>query len=461
MEHNTGILCNGTLVFPTGCRKGNLVIRKGRIAAIVDSAANLPAAENRWDASGLFVFPGMIDSHTHMRGESFSYREDFYSGSCAAAAGGVTTFLEMPGSAKPASTLRNFLEKLADMQAHIGVDAALYAGAGYDNLEEIPQLAAAGAIGFKTFLMPPVPGREKEFYGMCAGSEDQLVAVMRAVARTGLTLTLHCEENAIIQQATEQVRAQGGGEVRDYCAARPAEAEIEAVRRTLNAAAETGCRVNIAHVSTPEAAELIAQAREAGLDVAGETCAHYLTFDSDQMDGYGAFARMKPPFRDRSRVNALQTAYAKGKISYTGSDHAPFTPEEKLSGGSIWQSYDGLAGIEMTLPLLLELAAQGILTYETIARNGAENAARRFGLRNKGAIAVGADADLVLVRRCAPRSFHHSQLHSKHTESGCIYEGLTYTHEIVATIRRGAVIYQNKTCIMAPGSGHLILSGGR
>ncbi len=459
-QHDLNLI-NGTLILPEGRFSGSIGIQNGCIAQIVSFPGALRPAVKELDASGLFIFPGVIDTHTHIRGEAFSYREDFYTGTCAAACGGVTTILEMPGSTRPASTAVYFREKLANMEKYIGIDAALYAGAGYDNLDEIPSLAAAGAIGFKTFLMPPVPGRETEFYGMCAETDEQLTAVMALVAKTGLTLTLHCEEDGIVQRETARIMAAGGTSVRDYCQSRPPQAEIAAVERALRCAQRTGCAVNIAHVSTPEAAALIQTAWAAGLNVMGETSAHYLTFDSDSMDAYDVFARMKPPLRDRGRVEGLQRAYADGALSYTGSDHAPFTPEEKRSGGSIWNTFDGLAGIEMTLPLLLNLARSGAFSYETITRNTTWNPAQRFRLPNKGRLAEGYDADLVLVQELdVPDSFSHTQLHSKHTESGCIYESISFSTRVSMTLSRGRIVYDGRHVRMAPGSGNLILSGG-
>lgn len=457
MERNDLNLLRCRLVLPDGVRMGCLGIRGGIIAQMADRAEDLrPAAQTR-DIDGDLVFPGVIDSHTHIRGGAFAYREDFYSASCAAAAGGVTTVLEMPGSAKPASTPEHFQEKWEEMEHNIGVDGALYAGAGADNLSQLPRLAQLGAVAFKTFLMPPVPGREAEFYGMCAQSEEELTAVMEAVKATGLPLTLHCEDNDIIQRETQRVRDAGGARVRDYCQARPPQAEIVAVERALRCVERTGCAVNIAHVSTPEAARMIADARRRGVDAAGETCAQYLMFDCTQMDDYGPYARMKPPFRDRERVEQLQWAYAEGLLQYTGSDHAPFTPTEKTGSGSIWNSPDGLAGLEMTLLLLLELAEQGVFPYERIAVSTAANTAERFSLRGKGRIALGYDADLAVVRRCsAPYPFKRTMLHSKHVESGCIYESLKLSHRIAATYSRGRLIYDGMQVCLQPGSGRVM-----
>jgi dihydroorotase-like cyclic amidohydrolase len=198
------------------------------------------------------------------------------------------------------------------------------------------------------------------------------------------------------------------------------------------------------------------------VDVVGETTAHYLTFDRDSMNAYGSYARMKPPFRRRSQVEALKRAYRVGLLFYTGSDHAPFTPEEKSRGESIWEAPYGLAGLEMTLPLLLELVRQGELTPEVLARNTAQNAAERFGLSKKGRLSIGYDADLAVVESLAtPVPFSRTQLHSKHIESGQIYESTRFSTRIAMTVLRGRVIYEGGTLSTKPGSGRIILSGGK
>ena len=215
MENDINIL-NGTLIFSDHRRKGSIGIAQGQITQIAADAGSLPPAKKIIDATDLLVFPGFIDSHVHIRGGEFSYREDFVSATQAAASAGITTLLEMPGCAKPASTLENFLLRVEEVKRDACVDIALYGGAGADNLDQIPQIAAAGAVGFKTFLMPPVPGREKEFYGLCAAGPGELTKVMAQVAKTGLPLTIHCEDPGIIAESTELVMAQGGDRVRDF-----------------------------------------------------------------------------------------------------------------------------------------------------------------------------------------------------------------------------------------------------
>lgn len=458
MPNDINIL-GGTLIFPEGRRRGCIGIADGKIAQIVEDSGSLPVAENVIDAEGMLVFPGLIDSHVHVRGGEFSYREDFTSATIAAAAAGVTTLLEMPGCAKPASTVANFLLRAAEVESDACVDVGLYGGAGADNPDCIAKIAEAGAIGFKTFLMPPVPGRETEFYGLCAEGPGELEKVMECVARTGLSLTIHCEDTLTVNESTATIRAQGGNRVRDFCASRPESAEIKAVDRAIQAANTTSCRTIIAHVSSATAMNMIKEAQKKGIDIHGETCAHYLTFDSASMDAHGVFARMKPPFRAAECVDQLVLGYAAGVIEITGSDHAPFTRQEKLRNGDcIWSAPDGLPGIELTLPLLLRLVEVGRLTYERIVQNTSENTARLFGLAKiKGRIEKGLDADLVIIDKLeAPEYISCQNLHSKSRDSAVIYNGLALRHKIVRTLVKGHIAYENGKICLEAGQGRFL-----
>lgn len=457
-------ILNGTLIFPENSRKGHIGVTQGKISQITADARKLTPAEKSINAAGLLVFPGFIDSHVHIRGGVFSFREDFASASSAAAAAGITTLMEMPGCAKPASTLQNFLLRVAEVERDAWVDVALYGGAGADNLDQIVPLAAAGAIGFKTFLMPPVRGREKEFYGLCAAGPGELESVMTHVAKTGLPLTIHCEDPVIVSDSTERIIAQGKNRVRDFCASRPEAAEIKAVERAIRAAGQTGCRTIVAHVSSAAALAMIVKAQLAGVDIHAETCAHYLTFDSDSMDRYGVFARMKPPFRSRVNVDRLVLGYAAGQIEITGSDHAPFTRQEKLqTGTSIWRAPDGLPGLEMTLPLLFRLVEEGKLTYERIAGNTAENTARLFGLaKSKGRLEPGRDADLVLVARLeTPEYLKRATLRSKARDCAVIYDGLAVRHKVMYTLVRGLLAYETGNVLPQRGQGRFLQPDSR
>lgn len=437
-------IIHGTIVRPEGCMTGSIEIRDGRISRIVpDNEAVQPTAEVV-DAGGMLIFPGMIDSHVHIRGGKLAYREDFASGTMAAAAGGVTVIAEMPVSNPPASREKDFEARIEEVKAQAYVDFALYGGAGADNLDEISALAEKGAAAYKTFLMPPVPGREKEFYGLCSETQETLIRVMEQVAKTGRLLAVHSELNQYVQAETERRMAAGQNGLRSFCHSRPVEAETEAVKWVIHAARKTGCKASICHVSTPEAVQMIREAQADGVDIHAETCPQYILFNEDTAEFAGVFARMKPPLRDKARMEELCRLYEEGAFELTGSDHAPYQKNEKLKNGQdIWHTFDGVPGLELSLPLLLNAVENGVLTYEAIARNTAESPARLLGISQKGRIEAGADADLVLVKKCdQPWKLDTAKLFTKCRDSAVLYEGIPMYYNIEATYVRGEKVFE-------------------
>lgn len=451
-------IINACCIYPEGSRTGCIEVRNGIITGIYEDESELSHCDQVINAAGYLVMPGMIDSHVHIRGGDFSYREDFYSGSCAAAASGITTILEMPGCAKPASTLERFMLRIEEVKRDGAINFGMYGGAGYDNLEEIPKLKKAGAIGFKTFQMAPVAGREKEFYGLCTETYEDMLKVMEAVKKTGLTLTVHCESQNIIDKLTPEAMKKDPTGLRGFIDARPVEAEVTSVRLTIRAAKITGCRTIIAHVSAPESVELIEKAREDGIEIYAETCVHYLQFDKEQMIPFGVFARMKPPFRDRSRVKRMAELFGENRFSLMGSDHAPFTREEKLrAGDNVWKSVDGLYGLELTLPLLLKLVEEGKASYGSVVRAFSESTAKIFHLYGKGRIQAGRDADIIFVKKLdSPKRIDSNKLLCKCRECAVIYDGIEVNHELAMTIMGGDIVYRNGEVMLTKGSSHII-----
>lgn len=439
-------ILNCTIVSPQGSNKGNIYIKDGIISAVTQSPLDIDDCHEVIDGTDLIVFAGMIDSHVHLRDGKFSYRESFLSGTIAAASSGVTSVLEMPGCDKPASKTENFIERCKEAKKQSFVNIGFYGGAGNDNINEIIPLAKAGAIGFKTFRMPPVKGREKEFYGLCSVSTDDLIRVMTEIKKTGLTLTIHSEDVKTVEENTKKIKSSGGKTILDFCASRPQEAEIISVKEAIYACKKTGCATIIAHVSSPVSVQLINRARQNGINIYAETCPQYIYFDESMIKNAGVFARIKPPIRDKSCVAMMQSLYSQGKISITGSDHAPYTYVEKLTGNNdIWKTFDGLPGLEMSIPLLLKLNEEGIISYETIARCTSYNTAHIFGLSNKGLIKAGMDADLFVVRyqKDAMLTNIH-KFKTKCRESACIYDKIPIKHEVVMTIVSGKTVYKNK-----------------
>ena len=338
-----------------------------------------------------------------------------------------------------------FEARRAEAQAGAYVDVALYGGAGADNLDEIEKLAGAGAVAYKTFTMPPVPGREAEFYGLCSETQDALCRVMERVAKTGRLLAVHSELNQYVAAETKRRMDAGENGLVAFCRSRPVEAETAAVEWVIAAALKTGCRASVCHVSTPEAVRMIEAARAQGVRVWAETCPQYILFHEQSAAHAGVFARMKPPLRDEQRMRQLRRMYENGSFAMTGSDHAPYLKEEKLKNGQdIWHTFDGLPGLELSLPLLLNAVADGTLSAEAIAKATAESTAEMLGLApKKGRIEAGADADMVLVaKNQAPVPLDTSKLFTKARGSAALYEGIPMHYRIVRTYVRGRAVYE-------------------
>lgn len=452
-------IINGTIVRPEGCIEADLAVSEGKIVSVAAPGQLRENAKETIDAKGKLIFPGMIDTHVHIRGGKLSHREDFFSGTVAAASGGITTIMEMPIANPPASTAEAFQARLQEIDASACVDFCMYGGAGSDNLDQISALAELGAVAYKTFLMPPVPGREKEFYGLCCESYDDLVSAMSQVHKTGLLLACHSELNEYVAESTARIMAQGRNGVKAFGESRPKEAETQAVKRVIAAAEKTGCKASICHVSVPETVELIEQARAEGVDIHGETCPQYLLFNDCNAEFAGVFARMKPPLRSPETMEKLLDAYADGRLEITGSDHAPYTREEKLKNGNdIWHCFDGLPGLELSLLLLLNKVVDGKLSYRQVVRNTAENPAALFGIDDrKGRIEPGRDADLVIIERlAAPHTLHTSDMFTKSKESAVLYEGTPLYHRVERTLVRGATVFQDGKFTGSTGFGQLI-----
>lgn len=452
------LLKNCTIVRPEESFPGSVLVEGETIAAVLRAGDPLPEADCVENLSGGLLLPGMIDSHVHIRGGVLSHREDFLSGSEAAALGGVTTLLEMPVAKPPASTSEALLGRMKEVSQNTIVDVGLYGGAGFDNLSQIQGLKAAGAVAFKTFMMPPVPGREAEFYGLCCENRQALFSAMAEVATTGLPLCVHAEDSEIVATETRRVMGEGKNGLLAFSEARPKNAEVRAVKTAIEGARETGCKVVICHLSTPEATQLVLQAQKDGLPVFGETCPHYLLFDVLGKAACGVFARMKPPLRLPSDRDAMQVLYRNRAFSATGSDHAPYLYEEKLQNGQdIFNTFDGLCGLELSLPLLLNLVATLCISPEVIAYNTAQAPAKLFSLEKKGLIQVGYHADFAVAQRLAtPQPLDINTLRAKAKKGALLYEGIPMHYKISGTMLRGQWIMREQKLLARAGSGTVL-----
>lgn len=416
------LIKNGEVFQDGSLRRLNLGITGGRVSY---SGHENPPAGRVFDATGRWILPGMIDTHVHFREPGRTDKEDFGSGTLAAAAGGVTTVLEIQNNEPMMADAAILREKHSVVSAKARVNYGLYANVGLQNLDRLDELAPEAAA-FKVFMTQSVGPLTVTGLG-------DLWKAFAAVARTGKVLAVHAEADAICKTAREGLP----DHVASHSRARPALAEAVAVGEALELCAATGCPVNLAHLSTARAVDRVAEAKRRGLPVSAATCPHYLVFTDEAAAAGGNAFKVNPSIKSAADRDALLEGVRSGVIDHVHSDHAPHTPAEKAK--SYREAPSGIAGIQHQLLVLLELAAAGKLALADVVRAAAEGPAAAFGLDRRGRIAPGWAADLVIVDPSAPTRVQRVDLLSRAADSPWV--GHVFPHRIAATIVAGRVVW--------------------
>ncbi|MGH2937190.1 MAG: allantoinase AllB [Solirubrobacterales bacterium] len=427
------IVHGGTVVLPDAVRRADLGIAGGRIAAI-DGDLGRDAPE-LIDASGMHVLPGAVDAHVHLNAPGRSGWEGFASGTAALAAGGTTTFVDMPLNAiPPTTTAAAFDAKLAESKGSARIDFALWGGLVPGNVDEMDELVARGVVGFKAFMCDS--GMDE--FPAC--DEETLRAGMARAAKYGRLVAVHGEDDALVAEMAARAAREGAVGARAFLASRPPAAELAAIELGLALARDTGCSLHVVHVSTGRGVALVAEARAAGVDVTCETCPHYLVLTEEDLERLGAVAKCAPPLRPAAEREALWAAIVDGTLPMVASDHSPCPPEMKE--GDLLSAWGGIAGAETMLTLLLDQGhhARGI-ALKRIVDLVAGFPARRFGLAAKGRIEVGADADLALVALEERHVLRREDLRTRHRLNPFVDRPLR--GRVVGTVLRGAAVAAN------------------
>ncbi len=451
------VIRGGTIVRSDGCFDAGIAVDQGRIVGILRDEF-LPQGGQVIDAQGKVIMAGIIDTHVHMRVPGKEEREDAITGGMAAAAGGVTTFLDMPNTVPPVNCAEAFNAKRELLSSQALVDFGLYGGDGETNVQRIGELAQAGAVALKTFLWP-YPDRKDEFEGLSCTNDDALLDIFETAAQTGLVQVVHCEKKAIVDHYTRKLQAEGRRDPSVHAEARPILAEVEAVSRAVLFAMETGARLNIPHVSCGSVAAIIGAAKERGYNnITAETCPQYLFLTDERHEEIGPYAKVNPPLRTRSERDRLWEYVLDGTIDTMGSDHAPNLPEQIEWGWEdIFAAPAGRAEIETALPLMLTAVSKGRLGLNSLTRLMSENAARLYGLYpRKGVIQVGADADLVIIDMNKQATIKHQKLYTKQKDAARMFDGWQVTGMPVMTIVRGTVVMRDGEIVGQPGHGEFV-----
>ena len=360
-------------------------VASGRIAELASYDDPPAAATTVTLADDEVLLPGLVDTHVHVNEPGRTEWEGFASATAAAAAGGVTTIVDMPlNSIPPTTTVEHLRTKQEVARGQVQVDVGFWGGAVPGNLADLEPLHRAGVFGFKCFLLD---SGVAEFGHL---DPEPFGLAMAETARLGALLVVHAEDGGLIDD-----RALDGEHYAGFLASRPPAAEEAAIGLVLARARETGGRAHVVHLSSAAAVPLLRAARAEGVDVSVETCPHYLTFDAEHIPDGATELKCCPPIREAANREALWAALAGGDVDFVVSDHSPCTADLKHRGGDFGAAWGGIASVQLGLPAVWTAARDRGRSLAEVVAWMATAPADRVGLAHKGRIARGADADLV------------------------------------------------------------------
>ena len=429
------------VVFADSVRAAAVIVDCGRIVRIAEADAPGPADEVH-ALGDCALLPGLIDPHVHINEPGRTEWEGFETATRAAAAGGITTVVDMPLNCLPATTCVSALEtKRSAAAGKCFVDWRPWGGAENGNQPHLQELAAAGVPGFKCFLV--YPGCD----GLGLLDEANLRAAMPLIAESGLPLLVHAELPGPIEGATASLAHADWRSYSTYLASRPDEAELAAIRLLIALCCEFGARIHIVHLSSALALPMLREAKAEGLPITVETCPHYLYFAAENIPDGNTHFKCAPPIRGAANRELLWKAIADGTIDLVASDHSPCLPEMKrLDEGSFQTAWGGIASLSLSASVFWTAMSTRGFDLSQLARLMAANPARLVGPAwlagletRKGRIAEGFDADLVVFAPEESFTVSIADLHFRHPVSP--YVGERLTGRVRQTIVRGQCVF--------------------
>ena len=442
------VVKNGKILLGKTLVDGGIAVDGGKIIAVARDL-NLPQANMIYDCEGNLILPGFIDLHVHFRDPGYPDREDFQTGTAAAAAGGITCIGDMPNPFPPTTTPEAYKEKqrIADSKAII--DFTLYGGTSESNVDNFESLSDLGVKIFKTYSTT-------KYQALSASTPSSMIRILERAKGTGSLIMHHAEDQNIVDRATEGVKEEGLKGFIAHARSRPPISEEVTINMVLSAARETASQIYICHVSTKKGIESIRRAKKKGIQVRAETCPHSLILTEEDGVELGPYAKTNPPLRSLEHQRALWEGICDGTLDVVSSDHCPYTRKEKDEGlCDIFEAPPGMPGLDTSIPLMLTQVSKGRLSLERLVELYSVNPAKILGIYpRKGALQVGSDADITIVNPKKEGIIRCDELYTKNQLT--MFEGRKVKGRPVATFVRGTIVMQDGEVIGKSGYGKSI-----
>jgi allantoinase len=453
------VIKNGKIVTTKETIAADIGVKDGKIITI--GSIDGVKAKEEYDVGGKYVFPGFIDEHVHGRDPGLTHKEDFYHLTKSAVAGGITTVIEMPNSVPPVSDVDSFHSKAKILGEKSFVDFSLLGMVlGDYNLKELSKLADVGVVGFKLFWGYALNPKTLELVYNFSKDDDvvmppddgQIYDAFCEIGKTGKAVCIHAENSAVISRIGSKESINKNKDYKSFLKSRPSFTEVLTIQTGITIANAANAHLHVLHLAAGEGVDLIAEARNKGYKVTGETCPHYLKLTDEDYSRIGVNMKIYPPIREKNHQDRLWEGIQNKELQAIGSDHAPHSEEEKV--GDIWSVPAGAAGVQTIVPAMLDSVASGKISVNELAELLSENPARIWGLYGKkGVISIGADADFTIVDMDATTTITKDGLFSKGRITP--YDGTTFKGAAIASFLRGTQVMENGKPLNQP-QGELV-----
>jgi dihydroorotase len=422
----------------------SIAMENGKIFKI-GKETQMPNADEKINLKNRLVLPGLIDVHVHLRDEGKAYKEDFYTGTAAAAAGGMTTVLDMPNNAPVTMSAETIKNRMQIAKRRVLVNVGFYSEFPND-VGEVTDIVAQGAVGFKLFMA-------RQVGGLNIDDDKALQEAFTQVGELGIPVAVHAEDKALLMANEEKLKRANRHDTVAFLKAHSELVELKAVERLLKISARVNMHLHFCHMTTAEGLDAVIEAKKSGRTVSCEVTPQHLLLSNADFEHYGLMLTMMPPLRSKNQIEALWKDVADGWVDVLGSDHAPHALSEK-SAGSVWDIKVGVPGLETTLPLMLTMVRKNRISLAQVVQLLSEKPAEIFNLKDRGRLAQGRKADLTVVDFNRKFRIDASKFNSKAKYSP--FDGWEVQGRPVKTFVNGLLIMDEQDIVAEAGSGDVI-----